>query len=122
MAAARSFHTDATIGRHVQTTKIDEQTHMIMSTILSAPPEALCIARQSWVDRLVARLKRWWVAYIAWRIQQGAIAQLKSMNDRELKDIGLSRSQIECAVMSERARDHYNAATLEPFSQEGKVS
>jgi uncharacterized protein YjiS (DUF1127 family) len=27
------------------------------------------------------------------------------MSDRELKDIGLSRSQIECAVMGERARD-----------------
>jgi uncharacterized protein YjiS (DUF1127 family) len=90
----------------VQTTKIDEQTDMIMSTILSAPAAAQCIARQSRVDRLVARLTRWWLAYIAWRIQRDAIAQLGSMSDRELKDIGLSRSQIECAVMGERARDH----------------
>jgi uncharacterized protein YjiS (DUF1127 family) len=28
------------------------------------------------------------------------------MSDRELADIGLSRSQIECAVTGERARDH----------------
>jgi uncharacterized protein YjiS (DUF1127 family) len=34
------------------------------------------------------------VAYITWRTEQAAIAQLWSMTDRELKDIGLTRSQI----------------------------
>ena len=56
-------------------------------------------------------LRRYWqrqtagAGYTSWRVQQAAIAHLRSMSDRELKDIGLSRSQIECAVMGERARD-----------------
>jgi uncharacterized protein YjiS (DUF1127 family) len=43
-------------------------------------------------------IKRRWYAYVAWRIEEATIAFLKSMSDRELKDIGLSRSQIYFAV------------------------
>jgi uncharacterized protein YjiS (DUF1127 family) len=63
-------------------------------------------AASSILGRLAAAPKRFWTAYITWRVQQAAIIHLKSMNGRELKDIGLSRSQIEYAVMGERARDH----------------
>ena len=76
-----------------------------MSTIFSMRASAQGMAGQSWISGLLAVAKRWWVAYITWRIKRAAIAQLCSMSDRELKDIGLSRSQIECAVMGERARD-----------------
>ena len=56
---------------------------------------------------VAAKSTRWWVAYITWRIEQTAIAQLSSMSDRELKDIGLSRSQIEAAARNsvDRMRD-----------------
>lgn len=53
----------------------------------------------------VVTLKRWWKAYMTWRIEQVAIAQLWSMSDRELKDIGLTRSEITGAVRGEAARD-----------------
>lgn len=43
-------------------------------------------------------LARWWAAYIDWRLNRMALAQLGTMSDRELKDIGLSRTQIEAAV------------------------
>jgi uncharacterized protein YjiS (DUF1127 family) len=43
-------------------------------------------------------------ASIAWRVQQAAIAYLSAMSDRELRDIGLVRSEIELAVNGERAR------------------
>jgi uncharacterized protein YjiS (DUF1127 family) len=49
------------------------------------------------------------MAYIAWRIEQAAIAQLVSMSDRALKDIGLTRGQIPGAVRGE-VRD-------QPFSR-----
>ena len=55
--------------------------------------------------RLAAALKSLWTAFIAWRQRQAALAHLQAMSDRELRDIGLSRSQIECAVTGERARD-----------------
>ena len=72
-----------------------------MSTIFctSATPQGM--AGQSHSSGLVAVLRRWWVAYLARRIEQAAIAQLGLMSDRELKDIGLTRSQIGYAVRGE---------------------
>jgi uncharacterized protein YjiS (DUF1127 family) len=49
-------------------------------------------------DPLPATLTRWWVAYMTWRIERAAITQLQSMGDRDLKDIGLTRSSITRAV------------------------
>jgi uncharacterized protein YjiS (DUF1127 family) len=45
-----------------------------------------------------ATLKRWWVAYVTWRVHRLSIAHLRSMSDRELRDIGVARSEIESAV------------------------
>jgi uncharacterized protein YjiS (DUF1127 family) len=61
---------------------------MISSASSSAPPMAGSIQA----------LKRMWAAFVGWRIEQVAIGQLRGMSDRELKDIGLQRSQIEFAV------------------------
>jgi uncharacterized protein YjiS (DUF1127 family) len=76
---------------------------MIMRTISSAPAAPHAIAGQSWARELLAVLKYWWVAYMTWRIQQAAIAELWSMSERELKDIGLTRSEIIGAVRGEAA-------------------
>ena len=54
---------------------------------------------------MATALKGLWVAYITWRIERAAMAHLRSMSDRQLKDIGLSRSEIEGAVAGERATD-----------------
>jgi uncharacterized protein YjiS (DUF1127 family) len=75
---------------------------MIMSTILSA-----ILPRDSVGERLPrtigAALKGWWIAYVNWRVEQLAISRLRSMSDRELKDMGVSRAQIEFAVRGEAA-------------------
>ena len=47
---------------------------------------------------LIAAMKTWWTAYLARRNEREAILQLHAMSDRELRDIGLSRSEIEGAV------------------------
>ena len=39
------------------------------------------------------------MAYRSWKAEQAAIARLHSMTDRELKDIGLTRSVITGAVI-----------------------
>jgi uncharacterized protein YjiS (DUF1127 family) len=78
---------------------------MIMSSIFNAPAVAQGIAQQSPAHRAVTALIRWWVAYTTWRIEQSAIARLGTMNDRELKDIGISRSAIRHAVTNEVAWD-----------------
>lgn len=56
---------------------------------------------------LASGIRRWWAGYISWRLQAGAIAHLKSMSDRQLKDIGISRSQIDFAVRGVVERDQF---------------
>jgi uncharacterized protein YjiS (DUF1127 family) len=51
------------------------------------------------------RMKALLLAYITWRVQQAAIRQLGSMSDRELEDIGLTRSRITFAVTGEAVRN-----------------
>jgi uncharacterized protein YjiS (DUF1127 family) len=70
---------------------------MIMSTISNAPAAVQGPAGHPRASGLVATVKRWWVAYFTWRIK-AAIAQLCSMSDLELKDMGLTRSDITRAV------------------------
>ena len=76
-----------------------------MSTISGSRTAAQPMTRQPWTARLVADLKRWWMTYLIWRTEQAAVEQLQAMSDRELRDIGLARSEITGAVlMRERRR------------------
>jgi uncharacterized protein YjiS (DUF1127 family) len=78
---------------------------MIMSVTLAAlvAPEA----RAAWSPTcgLAVALRCWWAAYINWRIEHTAIAQLCAMSDRKLEDIGLTRSAIAGTVRCEAARE-----------------
>lgn len=77
-----------------------------MSTISSAPAVAQATApRHSWTSGPAATLKRWWLAYITWRIERAAIARLWSLSDLELKDMGVTRSNIPGAVRGEADHD-----------------
>jgi uncharacterized protein YjiS (DUF1127 family) len=67
---------------------------MIMSSYASPHTAAPPLAGQSWANSSLVILRRWWTAYIDWRMEQAAIAQLGRMNDRALKDIGVTRSEI----------------------------
>jgi uncharacterized protein YjiS (DUF1127 family) len=77
----------------------------VMSTMSNALNAAQGMLVPSGLSRLRATLAHWWVAYMTWRIEQAVIAQLGLMSDRELKDIGLTRSRITGAVRKEAARD-----------------
>ena len=71
----------------------------IVSTISRGPAAVRGTAEwHPWVSRLAATLKRRWVAYISWRLEQGAIAVFCSMSDRELRDIGLTRGDVTRAA------------------------
>lgn len=72
---------------------------MIMRTVPSGNAVPQGIARQFWAKRVVPPFRRWLVAYRSWKAEQAAIARLHSMSDRELKDIGLTRSAITGAVI-----------------------
>ena len=51
-----------------------------------------------WVDRALDRLADAWAGYRAFRARRRAAAHLRSLSEFHLKDIGISRSQIEPAV------------------------
>ena len=72
-----------------------------MSTISTTPASSGAFARNSFTTRPAAVLKGWWMAYLTWRLEQAAIAQLQALSDLELKDIGLRRCEIEGAVRRE---------------------
>jgi uncharacterized protein YjiS (DUF1127 family) len=79
---------------------------MIMSAISSAPAAARDTALHSWAGAPAAdALKRWWVAYLTWRIERAATIRLWSLSDLELKDMGLTRSNITGAVRGENRAD-----------------
>ena len=52
----------------------------------------------AWLGRFTAAVTRRWSAYRRRRVEQLAMAQLNAMSDHELKDIGLTRSEIASAV------------------------
>jgi uncharacterized protein YjiS (DUF1127 family) len=52
--------------------------------------------------RLGGALRRWWLAYMEWRLTRLAANLLRRMSDRQLRDLGLTRPQIELAA---RGRD-----------------
>ena len=76
-----------------------------MSTISSAPT-VVQGRGHFWAFGLAATLKSWWVAYMSWRTEQAAIAQLAALSDRALKDIGLTRSEITGAVRAQEKGEH----------------
>jgi len=73
---------------------------MIMSTTFGAPAAAGERLRTR-ANGLVTTVKLWWVAYLTRRMERVAIMQLHTMSERELRDIGLTRFQIEQAVRGE---------------------
>ena len=69
-----------------------------MSMISSIPAGVQHDAAASPVGSISVALKRIWFAYLERRLHRQASAQLHAMNDRELKDIGLVRSEIDAAL------------------------
>ncbi len=69
-----------------------------MSMISSIPAGGQHDAAASPISSIGAALKGLWFAYLERRLHRQASAQLHAMSDRELKDIGLVRSEIDAAL------------------------
>lgn len=73
-------------------------TYRLPSTSEGGQISMRALPDKSWTARLAASLRCWWVAYVTWRINRSALAQLAAMSDRDLRDIGLTRGEIENTV------------------------
>jgi uncharacterized protein YjiS (DUF1127 family) len=71
-------------------------------TTTSAATRGMAI--QGLMSDFADTLTRWWTAYMTHRLELAAMAQLESMSDRELKDIGVTRTEIMRAVRGEMVR------------------
>jgi uncharacterized protein YjiS (DUF1127 family) len=89
---------------------------IIVQAILSA--SALLHGRGAQpVGRSVVRtFKRWQAACTAWHRERRAMAELLSMSDRDLRDIGISRCEIPGAVRDDTARERNTVHGAIPIS------
>jgi uncharacterized protein YjiS (DUF1127 family) len=62
----------------------------MMSTTYSAPAGRMAGRQFS----ALPILRQWCLAYMGWRAERAAIAHLQTMSDRDLRDIGLLRTQL----------------------------
>jgi uncharacterized protein YjiS (DUF1127 family) len=77
---------------------------IIMAASLSASALLHGGAAQFVGRSVVRRFKRWRAVYAAWRRERQAVAELVSMSDRDLRDIGIDRCEILRAVRGDTAR------------------
>lgn len=75
---------------------------MSMNTIAETTERA---DNSSALARAAAALKWLGAAYVNWRLEQAALASLSAMSERELADIGLTRSDVAHAVRISAAPD-----------------
>lgn len=85
---------------------------IIMEAILSASAPLHGRAAQSVGRWAVRTFKRWRGAYTAWHRERRAIAELLSMSDHDLRDIGIDRCEILRAVRDDTARSVYDAMPI----------
>lgn len=74
-----------------------------MSTVTdhATQPHKISAVSGFWIASI---LWRCWQIFLDWRIEQAALAQLCSMSDYELRDIGLRRTEIDAAVKGRLAQ------------------
>ena len=70
-----------------------------MSTIVGTAAIAQGGAQLGRGNALLGAAKRAWVATMTWRIERVAIEQRSAMSEWQLKDIGLTRSEIAAAAI-----------------------
>ena len=75
-------------------------------SIISTQPASSQAFAGNWTFRLAATPKRWSTVYLNWRLRQAAIAELAVLSDRELKDMGLTRGEIEGSVTNASKCEH----------------
>jgi uncharacterized protein YjiS (DUF1127 family) len=89
---------------------------IIVQAILSASALLRGSAAQSAARSVVRTFKRCWAACMACHRERRAIAELSSMSDHDLRDIGVNRCEILRAVRGDTARELASVPNAMPGS------
>jgi uncharacterized protein YjiS (DUF1127 family) len=89
---------------------------IIVEAILSVSALMRGRAAQSAARSVVRTFKRCRAACMAWQREWRAIAELSSMSDRDLRDIGVNRCEILGAVRGDTARERASVSNAMPGS------
>ena len=54
-------------------------------------------------ETVVTTARKWWRGYALWRERKAAVRELRALDDRTLRDIGVNRSEIEWVVYGQDA-------------------
>jgi len=94
---------------------------MAIRTTLSTPTTPPATARKYNVGELINGFNRWRSAYKTRRLEQAAINELASLSDRELKDIGLFRAEIDHIARNPAPRGGRRGATDASRSEDSRT-
>jgi uncharacterized protein YjiS (DUF1127 family) len=107
MPTSRSLASASKFSPHAKRQKTERAMEMIMSTLSTvlAPDVAGNVGPAARFTVAVVRVvQRWWISHTQRRMQRAATLILCRMSDRQLRDIGIDRGEIEFAVSRGRAR------------------
>jgi len=82
-------------------------------------PHSLSLS--AWYGPMRAALQRWWMAFGNMLLERAAIAALRSMSDRDLRDIGVYRCEIEQCVRLSTPNDHLRSRSADRHRRAGKA-
>jgi uncharacterized protein YjiS (DUF1127 family) len=78
--------------------RLDRRARAQRSAVMRAMTAAAFASLNRWTDRLADTVAREWRSYRAEQARPAAGKQLSSLDERDLKDIGLRRCEIHAAV------------------------
>jgi uncharacterized protein YjiS (DUF1127 family) len=84
--------------------RLERRARAERNAAMRAMTAAAVTGLRRWIGRLAATVAREWQAYRAEQARRAALKQLNSLDDRDLKDIGLRRCEIYTAVYRHNAR------------------
>jgi len=72
--------------------------HVISSGVRALRAAAASALLGAAAETAVTTARKWWRAYALWRERSRAVRELRALDDRTLRDIGVNRSEIEWVV------------------------
>jgi uncharacterized protein YjiS (DUF1127 family) len=102
--------------RHAQATRAQASHDLGDAHTLQAAASGGAVIIRALAKAVLGAAGKWWRAYNIRRAHIAALRELHALDDRTLRDIGVSRSEIEWVVVHGRDAPRFNWASQSPVS------